>query len=51
MSVRANVGTSLLEANERIYVETDKTTEWDYSSPLPYWAEEDYDVPLSSILS
>ncbi|SCZ89782.1 BZ3500_MvSof-1268-A1-R1_Chr1-3g01575 [Microbotryum saponariae] len=29
----------------------DRTTEWDYSSPLPYWAEADYDVPLSSILA
>ncbi|SGY17431.1 BQ5605_C015g07783 [Microbotryum silenes-dioicae] len=29
----------------------DRTTEWDYSSPLPYWAEADYDVPLNSILT
>ncbi|TNY23226.1 pseudouridine synthase [Rhodotorula diobovata] len=28
-----------------------KTIEWDWSSSLPYWAEADYDVPLSSILS
>ncbi|SCV68100.1 BQ2448_221 [Microbotryum intermedium] len=28
-----------------------RTTEWDYSSPLPYWAEADYDVPLTSILA
>lgn len=30
----------------------DKTTDWDWSSPaLPYWAEESYDVPLTSILA
>ncbi|GAA5925021.1 hypothetical protein JCM3775_006344 [Rhodotorula graminis] len=28
-----------------------KTIEWDWSSALPYWAEETYEVPLSSILS
>ncbi|GAA5879372.1 hypothetical protein JCM1840_006025 [Sporobolomyces johnsonii] len=28
-----------------------KTTEWDWKSELPYWAEGDYEVPLSSILS
>ncbi|GAA6000039.1 pseudouridine synthase family protein [Rhodotorula paludigena] len=28
-----------------------QTTEWDWSSELPYWAEAEYEVPLSSILS
>ncbi|BGP36133.1 hypothetical protein JCM10449v2_000031 [Rhodotorula kratochvilovae] len=28
-----------------------KTLDWDWSSSLPYWAEEGYEVPLSSILS
>ncbi|GAA5963004.1 hypothetical protein JCM3765_006748 [Sporobolomyces pararoseus] len=27
------------------------TTEWDWKSELPYWAEESYEVPLDSILS
>ncbi|TKA56452.1 hypothetical protein B0A53_02023 [Rhodotorula sp. CCFEE 5036] len=27
------------------------TTEWDWSSALPYWAADDYEVPLASILS
>ncbi|GAA5991419.1 hypothetical protein JCM10908_003305 [Rhodotorula pacifica] len=27
------------------------TTEWDWSSELPYWAEENYEVPLTSILA
>ncbi|GAA5873303.1 hypothetical protein JCM8547_007064 [Rhodosporidiobolus lusitaniae] len=27
------------------------TTEWDWKSELPYWAEEGYDVPLSSLLA
>ncbi|GAA5915742.1 pseudouridine synthase family protein [Sporobolomyces salmoneus] len=27
------------------------TTEWDWKSDLPYWAEPTYEVPLSSILS
>lgn len=30
---------------------TDTTIEWDWSSALPFWAEETYEVPLSSILS
>ncbi|BGO88440.1 hypothetical protein JCM10020v2_000055 [Rhodotorula toruloides] len=28
-----------------------KTIDWDWSSELPYWAEETYEVPLSSILA
>ncbi|GJN91944.1 hypothetical protein Rhopal_004972-T1 [Rhodotorula paludigena] len=28
-----------------------QTTEWDWSSELPYWAEAEYEVPLTSILS
>ncbi|KAJ8297324.1 RNA pseudouridylate synthase domain-containing protein 2 [Rhodotorula toruloides] len=28
-----------------------KTIDWDWSSKLPYWAEETYEVPLSSILA
>ncbi|GAA6054953.1 hypothetical protein JCM3770_004067 [Rhodotorula araucariae] len=28
-----------------------KTLDWDWSSSLPYWAEEGYEVPLSSILA
>ncbi|GAA5974405.1 hypothetical protein JCM11641_005264 [Rhodosporidiobolus odoratus] len=27
------------------------TVEWDFQSELPYWAEETYEVPLSSILA